>query len=61
MVDAASVSTLCNAAFVRLLGFEDEGDAIGRELRDIIHHYHPDRSSYDVADFPIYMIGDRCC
>ncbi|WP_140851289.1 PAS domain-containing protein [Sphingomonas glacialis] len=52
-VDTDGVSTLCNAAFVRMMGFAREDDAIGRKLRDIVHHHHPDGSPYGVADFPI--------
>ncbi|MEG3178825.1 PAS domain S-box protein [Sphingomonas sp. RB3P16] len=53
-VDTDGVTTLCNAAFVRMMGFAREEDAIGRKLHDIIHHHHPDGSPYDVADCPIY-------
>ena len=53
-VDTDGVTTLCNAAFVRMMGFACEEDAIGRKLHDIIHHHHPDGSPYDVADCPIY-------
>ena len=53
-VDRDGVTTLCNATFVKLMGFASAADAIGRKLHDIIHHSHPDGAHYDVGDCPIY-------
>ena len=53
-VDAEGLTQVCNAAFVRMLGFEREEDAVGRKLHDVIHHSHPDGSHYAVTDCPIY-------
>ncbi len=53
-VDRDGVTTVCNAAFVRMMGFAREEDAVGRKLHDVIHAHHPDGSHYDVADCPIY-------
>ncbi|MEG3167226.1 PAS domain-containing protein [Sphingomonas sp. LB3N6] len=55
-VDTSGVTTLCNAAFVRHMGFTHESEAIGRNLHGLIHHHHPDGSHYDEADCPI----NRC-
>ncbi len=54
-VDRDGVTTFCNAAFLRMLGFAREEDAIGRKLHDVVHHSHPDGSHYDEADCPIYQ------
>ena len=54
-VDTNGVTTVCNAAFLRMMGFEKEEDAVGRKLHDVIHGQHPDGSHYDVADCPIYV------
>ena len=54
-VDREGTTTLCNHAFLRLLGFEREEDAIGRKLHDVIHHTHPDGSTYAKVDCPIYV------
>ena len=54
-VDQMGVTTLCNQAFLALLGFEREEDAVGRKLHDVIHHTRPDGSGYDKADCPIYI------
>lgn len=54
-IDRDGVTTLCNATFLRMLGFEREEDAIGRKLHDVIHHSHPDGSHYAVDECPIYQ------
>jgi len=54
-VDTAGATTMCNAAFLRMLGIEHENEAIGRELHDIIHHTHPDGSHYPQEQCPIYL------
>ncbi|WP_051933542.1 PAS domain S-box protein [Massilia sp. BSC265] len=53
-VDRDGVTIMCNAAFLRMLGFRHEDEAIGKKLHDLIHHSHPDGSHYCVEDCPIY-------
>jgi PAS domain S-box-containing protein len=53
-VDTDGVTTICNAAFLRMLGIGREEDAIGRKLHDVIHHTHPDGSPYPEVQCPIY-------
>ena len=53
-VDREGTTTLCNAAFLRMLGFAREEDAIGKKLHDLIHHSHPDGSHYHPTECPIY-------
>src|SRR5690606_23714989 len=53
-VDRDGVTIMCNAAFVKMLGFGREEDVIGRKLHDVIHHSHHDGSHYPVAQCPIY-------
>ncbi|WP_161988997.1 hybrid sensor histidine kinase/response regulator [Sphingomonas glacialis] len=53
-VDTEGVTTLCNAAFLRMMGFAREEDVLGRKLHDTIHSKHPDGSHYPVTDCPIY-------
>ena len=48
-------TTLCNRAFLQLVGFDNEKNVIGRKLHDLIHHTHPDGSRYDKAECPIYL------
>ncbi|WP_459251861.1 hybrid sensor histidine kinase/response regulator [Herbaspirillum lusitanum] len=52
-IDQQGVTTLCNAAFLRLLGFSGEDQVLGRSLHHVIHHSHPDGSVYDIDDSPI--------
>jgi PAS domain S-box-containing protein len=53
-IDTEGVTTMCNAAFLRMLGIERVEEAIGRKLHDIIHHTHPDGSPYPKEECPIY-------
>ncbi|MEK0084754.1 PAS domain S-box protein [Benzoatithermus flavus] len=53
-VDREGRTTLCNAAFLRMLGFERAEDVIGRQLHAVIHHAHPDGSPYPSSECPIY-------
>jgi PAS domain S-box-containing protein len=54
-VDTDGVTTMCNAAFLRMLGIAREQDAIGRKLHDVIHHTRPDGSPYPQQESPIYQ------
>jgi PAS domain S-box-containing protein len=53
-VDTDGVITMCNAAFLRMLGIGREEDAIGRRLQDAIHHTRPDGSSHPKEQSPIH-------
>jgi PAS domain S-box-containing protein len=52
-VDREGRTTLCNAAFLRMLGFEREEDALGRNLHDLIHRPAPDSPSHAAQDCPV--------
>ncbi len=54
-VDRDGITTLCNAAFVKMLGFEQESHAVGQQIHDLIHHSHPDGSKYSNESCPIYQ------
>lgn len=53
-VDRDGVTTLCNRAFVEMLGFDNEGQVVGRKLHDVIHHSFPDGRHYPKVECPIY-------
>lgn len=57
--DREGVTKLCNAAFLRLTGFEDEHQALGHKLHDLIHHTHPDGTPYPKESCPIYQCAAR--
>ena len=52
-VDRQGLPTLCNAAFMRMLGFEREEEVIGKDLHAIIHPSRLDGSAYPRDDSPI--------
>jgi two-component system CheB/CheR fusion protein len=52
-VDREGLTTLCNASFLRLLGFDRQEEVIGKDLHPVIHHSHPDGSAYRKEDCPI--------
>ncbi len=54
-VDREGMTTLCNSAFLRMLGFEREADVIGRDLHALIHHSHADGSRYAREDCPLFI------
>ena len=53
-VDREGITTLVSSGFVKMLGFGDEEEAVGRKLHAVIHHSHPDGANYDVEDCPVY-------
>jgi PAS domain S-box-containing protein len=55
-VDINGLTTICNAAFLRMLGFKREEDVIGKDVHDVIHHTRPDGSPYAREDGPIHKV-----
>jgi PAS domain S-box-containing protein len=55
-VDREGRTTLCNAAFLRMLAFQSEGNVIGKDLHDVIHHSRPDGTPYPRDECPIYKV-----
>lgn len=56
-VDRNGYTTRCNAAFLRMLGFEKEEDVIGKQLHEIIHHSRADGTPYPREHCPIYHVA----
>jgi PAS domain S-box-containing protein len=56
-IDRDGLTTLCNAAFLRMLGFQREEDVIGRDLHEVIHHSRPDGARYPRQECPIYKVA----
>lgn len=42
--------TFCNKATLKLLGYQQEGDLVGRNVHDLIHHTHADGKAYPAED-----------
>ena len=56
-VDRNGAATLCNAVFLRMLGFGSEQEILGRDLHGLIHHSRPDGTHYPRAECPIFRGG----
>ncbi len=54
-VDREGVTTHCNTAFLRMLGFEGEEEVIGKKLHEVIHHSRADGSPYPRMESHIYQ------
>ena len=51
-VDREGTTTLCNAACLRMLGFNHVDEVIGTKIDDIIHRTRPDGSPYPDTECP---------
>ncbi|PKL70882.1 MAG: hypothetical protein CVV30_05960 [Methanomicrobiales archaeon HGW-Methanomicrobiales-1] len=59
-VDMQGLCTLCNTAFLRILGYERKEQVIGRKMHDLIHHTHPDGTPCPISDcriFNAFLLG----
>ena len=52
-VDRDGKATLCNAAFLRMLGYEREEDVLGRDVHELIHRSMPEGFSHSREDCPL--------
>ncbi len=53
-VDLQGNCTFCNPAALRLLGYQQAEDIIGKQIHEIIHHTWPDGTPYPADDCRIY-------
>ncbi|MFA7349276.1 MAG: diguanylate cyclase, partial [Methylotenera sp.] len=58
-VDTQGNCTFANKSFLRILGFEHEGEIIGRHIHEIIHHSHADGSHYPETECQMYAAYKR--
>jgi len=56
-VDTQGICTFVNAAFLHILGYEDTGEIVGKNMHDLIHYAHADDTPYPLGECPI----DRGC
>ena len=54
-LDLEGNCTFCNPACLRLLGFEDESQLLGRNMHDLIHHTRPDGSPYPEEQCQVFL------
>jgi PAS domain S-box-containing protein len=52
-VDLEGRCTFCNRSTLRLLGYADAQDLLGRNMHDQVHHTRPNGSPYSEQDCPI--------
>jgi PAS domain S-box-containing protein len=47
-------ATLCNRSFLKMLGFADSSEVLGKNLHQLVHHSHEDGAPYPLEDCPIW-------
>jgi PAS domain S-box-containing protein len=53
-IDAQGNCTFCNPSFLRLLGYQDPKELLGRNVHALIHHTRVDGTAYPVQECHIY-------
>jgi PAS domain S-box-containing protein len=53
-IDANGNCTFCNPSFLRLLGYQDSKELLGKNVHAEIHHTRPDGTAYPVQECHIY-------
>lgn len=53
-VDINGNCTFVNKSFLQILGYEDADEIIGKHIHELIHHSHPDGSSYLATECRMY-------
>jgi len=53
-IDSNGNCTFCNQACVKMLGYDSPDDLLGCNVHGLIHHTHPDGTSYEKEDCHIY-------
>ena len=54
-IDVQGNCTFCNAASARLLGYDNPGDLLGKQMHRLMHHTRADGTRYPVEECQIYM------
>jgi diguanylate cyclase (GGDEF)-like protein/PAS domain S-box-containing protein len=54
-VDTEGNCTFVNAAFLRILGYDNEAEIIGKHIHELIHHSHQDGSPYPSHECRMYQ------
>src|SRR2546428_3633255 len=52
-LDLQAHCTFSNRAALRLLGYSDASELLGRNMHDLTHHTHPDGSHYPASECPV--------
>jgi diguanylate cyclase (GGDEF)-like protein/hemerythrin-like metal-binding protein/PAS domain S-box-containing protein len=54
-VDTNGNCTFVNRSFLRILGYENADEIIGKHIHEVIHHAHNDGSSYPATECQMYQ------
>ncbi len=54
-VDTQGICTFANPACLRMLGYANESDLVGKPIHDLIHHTYPDGRPYPVEECAIQV------
>ena len=54
-VDNDGLCTFVNAAFMRILGYPDAGEIVGKNTHELIHHAHADGKPYPAETCRVYQ------
>jgi hypothetical protein len=54
-IDASGHCTSCNPAALKLLGFRDELDVLGKNMHELTHHTRVDGSPHETKECPIHL------
>ena len=58
-VDRDGITTSVNAAFLKILGFDDASEVAGKNLHDLIHHHYADGTPYPPPQCPVAHCARR--
>ncbi len=58
-MDQSGKTTFCNAACLRMLGYSEAAELLGKNMHDVIHHTKTDGSHFPVADCSIFQAIGR--
>ncbi len=54
-IDVQGNCTFCNAACVRLLGYDNPGELLGKKMHGLVHHTRTDGTPYPIEECQVYM------
>ncbi len=60
-LDQFGKTTFCNAACLRMLGYDDAAELLGTNFHAIAHHTKTDGSHFPIVDCPIFQAIERDC
>lgn len=53
--DLAGNCTFCNTSLIKMLGYKNQSDVLGKNMHELIHHSKPDKSILDISECKIHQ------